>query len=86
VRRSPVAGRRARRVRPNGSRQGRQAHCVEQTIDAGKQVISYKVQHDRFGKPEGGGSTFHGFEAKTFDGKMVAGRSRTTVTPQMSFD
>jgi hypothetical protein len=60
-------------------------HCVEQTIDADKQVINYKVQHNRFGMPEGGGSTYHVFEAKTFDGKTVAGRSRTTA-PQKSFD
>jgi hypothetical protein len=60
-------------------------HCVEQTIDADKQVINYKVQHDRFGVPEGGGSTYHVFEAKTFDGKTAAGRSRTTA-PQKSFD
>jgi hypothetical protein len=60
-------------------------HCVEQTIDADKQVINYKVQHNRFGMPEGGGSTYHVFEAKTFDGKIAAGRSRTTA-PQKSFD
>jgi hypothetical protein len=35
--------------------------------------------------PEGGGSTYHVFEAKTFDGKIAAGRSRTTA-PQKSFD
>jgi hypothetical protein len=60
-------------------------HCVEQTIDADRQVINYKVQHNRFGKPEGGGSTYHVFEGKTFDGKTAAGRSRTTE-PQKSFD
>ena len=60
-------------------------HCIEQTIDAGRQVINYKVQHNRFGMPEGGGSTYHVFEAKTFDGKTAAGRSRTTE-PQKSFD
>jgi hypothetical protein len=60
-------------------------HCVEQTIDSDKQVINYKVQHSRFGMPESGGSTFHVFEAKTFDGKTIAGRSRTT-SPQKSFD
>ena len=60
-------------------------HCVEQTIDEGGQVINYKVQHSRFGVPEGGGSTEHVFEAKTFDGKTAAGRSRTTA-PQKSWD
>jgi len=42
-------------------------HCVEQTIDADRQVINYKVQHDRFHMPEGGGSTEHRFDAKTFE-------------------
>jgi hypothetical protein len=60
-------------------------HCVEQTINTEKQVINYKVQHGRFGKPEGGGSTEHVFEATTFDGKTVAGRSYTK-SPQKSFD
>jgi hypothetical protein len=60
-------------------------YCVEQTIDTGKQVINYKVQHSAFGKPEGGGSTSHVFEAKTLDAKTIAGRSRTTA-PQKSFD
>ena len=60
-------------------------HCIEQTIDADRHVINYKVQHNRFGMPEGGGSTYHVFEAKTFDGKTAAGRSRTTQ-PQKSFD
>jgi hypothetical protein len=59
--------------------------CVEQTIDAGGQVINYKVEHSRFGVPEGGGSTEHVFEAKTFDGKTAAGRSRTR-SPCKSFD
>ncbi|HWC64988.1 MAG TPA: hypothetical protein VG777_02815, partial [Thermoanaerobaculia bacterium] len=59
--------------------------CVEQTIDEGGQVINYKVQHERFGVPEGGGSTEHVFEPKTFDGKTAAGRSRTTA-PQKSWD
>lgn len=59
--------------------------CVEQTIDEGGQVINYKVQHARFGVPEGGGSTYHVFEPKTFDGRTAAGRSRTTA-PQKSYD
>ncbi len=60
-------------------------HCVEQTIDEGGQVINYKVQHERFRVPEGGGSTEHVFEPKTFDGKTAAGRSRTTA-PQKSWE
>jgi len=60
-------------------------HCVEQTIDESGQVINYKVQHARFGVPEGGGSTEHVFEPKTFDGKTAAGRSRTK-SPQKSWD
>ena len=59
--------------------------CVEQTIDESGQVINYKVQHERFGVPEGGGSTEHVFEPKIFDGKTAAGRSRTTA-PQKSWD
>ena len=59
--------------------------CVEQTIDAAGQVINYKVEHSGFGVPEGGGSTEHVFEAKTFDGRTAAGRSRTR-SPQKSFD
>ena len=59
--------------------------CVQQTIDANGQVINFTVEHERFGKPEGGGSTEHVFEPKTFDGKTVAGRSRTKG-PQKSFD
>jgi len=60
-------------------------HCVEQTIDESGQVINYKVQHSRFGVPEGGGSTEHVFESKTFDGRTAAGRSRTK-SPQKSWD
>ncbi len=60
-------------------------HCIEQTIDADRQVINYKVQHDRFHRPEGGGSTEHRFDATTFDGKTIAGRAWTR-SPQKSFD
>ncbi|HXO22658.1 MAG TPA: hypothetical protein VOA87_22280 [Thermoanaerobaculia bacterium] len=60
-------------------------HCIEQTVDADKQVINYKVQHNRFKMPEGGGSTEHRFDATTFDGKTIAGRSWTR-SPQKSFD
>jgi hypothetical protein len=35
--------------------------------------------------PEGGGSTEHLFDAKTFDGKTIAGRAWTR-SPQKSFD
>ncbi len=60
-------------------------HCVRQTIDADKQVINYDVGHQRFGSlGENGGSTEHVFEAKTFDGKTIAGRARTKG-PQKSF-
>ena len=59
--------------------------CVEQTIDAAGQVINYKVEHARFGVPVGGGSTEHVFEAKTFDGRTAAGRSRIR-SPQKIFD
>ncbi len=60
-------------------------HCVEQTLDSNKQVINFKVQDSRFGKPESGGSTEHIFEATTFDGKTIAGRAHTKKA-QMSFD
>ena len=65
------------------SKQGK-LRCVEQVIDSDKKVINYKVQHEAFKMPEGGGSTFHVFEAKVFDGKTVAGRVRTTQ-PQKDF-
>ena len=60
-------------------------HCIQQTIDANKQVIGYRVEHGRFEMTPSGGSTYEVFEAKTFDGKTIAGRSRTTET-QKSFD
>jgi hypothetical protein len=60
-------------------------HCVEQTINTKKEVINFTVHHEKFKMPEGGGSTFQVFEAKTFDSKTIAGRSRTTA-PQKSFD
>lgn len=60
-------------------------HCVQQTIDTSGQVINFSVEHARFGKPEGGGSTEHVFEPKAFDARTVAGRSRTKG-PQKSFD
>ena len=61
-------------------------HCVQQVINAEKQVINFEIRDNRFGdRPPGGGSTEHVFEAKTFDGKTIAGRSRTKG-PQKSFD
>lgn len=60
-------------------------HCVQQIINAEKQVINYEVWHKRFGMPQGGGSTYHVFDAKTFDDKTIAGRARTT-SPQKSFN
>lgn len=60
-------------------------HCVEQTIDADKQVINYKVQHQRFKFPVSGGSTEQVFTATKLDGKTIAGRSYTK-SPQKSFD
>jgi len=80
----PPEARRDRFARADLVKAGK-LHCVEQTIDAGGQVINYKVEHSRFGVPEGGGSTEHVFEPKTFDGKTAAGRSRTR-SPQKSFD
>jgi hypothetical protein len=61
-------------------------HCVQQVIDADKQVINFEVRDKGFGaRQPGGGSTEHVFEAKTFDGKAIAGRARTK-SPQKSFD
>jgi hypothetical protein len=62
------------------------AHCVQQTINADRQVINFEVGHEAFGRRgEGGGSTEQVFEATTFDGKTIAGRARTK-SPQKSFD
>ncbi len=60
-------------------------HCVQQTIDKNKQVIQYTIQDSHFGMAVSGGSTEQVFEAKTFDGKTIAGRARTK-SPQKSFD
>src|SRR6478735_3652496 len=46
-------------------------HCVRQTIDASKQVINYRIEHQRFQMTPSGGSSYQVFEAKTFDGKTV---------------
>lgn len=60
-------------------------HCVQQTINTGKQVINYEVRHNRFKLPVSGGSTAQVFEAQTFTENAIAGRARTTST-QKSFD
>lgn len=60
-------------------------HCIQQTIDADQRVIGYRVEHGRFQMTPSGGSTYQVFEAKTYDGKTIAGRARTTET-QKSFD
>jgi hypothetical protein len=60
--------------------------CVQQVINTEKQVINFEVRDKGFGdRPPGGGSTDHVFEAKSLDGKNIAGRARTT-SPQKSFD
>jgi hypothetical protein len=60
-------------------------HCVQQTINAEKQVINYRVEDGRFRTTDSGGSSEQVFEATTFDGKRVAGRARTS-SEQKSFD
>ncbi|MFI5293863.1 MAG: hypothetical protein ACHQ0Y_02425 [Thermodesulfovibrionales bacterium] len=61
-------------------------HCVEQIINSEKQVVNFKVHDKSFGsRPPSGGSTEHVFDAKTFDGITVAGRSYTK-SQQSSFD
>lgn len=60
-------------------------HYVQQTIDTEGQVINFEVRHERFKMPESGGSSYQVFEPKTFDKKVIAGRSWTT-SPQKSFD
>jgi hypothetical protein len=52
-------------------------HCVQQTIDANKQVINFRVEDSSFSMAPSGGSTNQVFEAKTFDGKTIAGRALT---------
>ncbi|MFI5165691.1 MAG: hypothetical protein ACHQQS_03650 [Thermoanaerobaculales bacterium] len=60
-------------------------HYVQQTINTEGQVINFEVRHELFKMPETGGSSEQVFEPKTFDKKLIAGRSRT-VSPQKSFD
>ncbi len=60
--------------------------CVQQRIDSEKHVINFGVRNKGFGgKQPDGGSTENIFEAKTLNGKTIAGRVRTKST-QMSFD
>jgi hypothetical protein len=58
--------------------------CVLQVINTEKQVIHFEVMGKGFDRMQGA-STEQVLEAKTFDGKTVAGRSRTK-SPQKSFD
>jgi hypothetical protein len=59
--------------------------CVEQVISSEKQVINFTVEAKRFGSTmPSGASTENVFDAKTFDGKTIAGRSYTKST-QKSF-
>jgi hypothetical protein len=58
--------------------------CVEQVVDADRQVIHFEVQGKGYGHMQGG-STEHVFDAKTFDGRTIAGRARTK-SPQTSFE
>jgi hypothetical protein len=59
--------------------------CIEQVINSEKQVINFTVEAKRFGgMMPGGASTENVFDAKTFDGKTIAGRSYTK-SAQKSF-
>ncbi len=80
----PPAAVRDSMARNDLARAGKLA-CIEQTINTEKQVINFKVQHQSFKVPEGGASTEQVFDAKTFDGKTIAGRSHTKEA-QKSFD
>ncbi|CAN5347558.1 hypothetical protein BH11PSE11_BH11PSE11_33290 [soil metagenome] len=61
-------------------------HCVQQVINADKQVINFEVRDKAFGgRQPGGGSTEHVFEATNLDSKSISGRARTK-SPQKSFD
>jgi len=57
-------------------------HCVLQVVSADKQVSHFEVLGKGFGRIQGASSE-HIFDAKTFDGKTAAGRSRTK-SPQMT--
>lgn len=60
-------------------------HCVQQTISSKQEVINFRVEDSHFKMAETGGSTEQRFEAKTLDGKTVAGRAFTR-SPQKSFE
>ena len=57
---------------------------VEVTIDASKAPISVTIRHAVLKPAQSGGSTSDKFDAKTFDGKTIAGRVFRTA-PGMSF-
>jgi len=59
---------------------GGNVHCVVQVLNADKQVMHFEVLGKGFGRIQGA-STEHVFEAKTFNGKSISGRSRT-ASPQ----
>jgi hypothetical protein len=73
----PPAAQRDADARIKISKEGK-LHCVEQTIEADKTVLGFAVLHERFEPFLRGSSSYHKFEAKTFDGKTVAGHSRTS--------
>jgi hypothetical protein len=60
--------------------------CVRQIINADKVARDSEVRHVRFGhRPPRGYTSEQVFDAKTFDGKTIAGRAHTT-TMQKSFE
>jgi hypothetical protein len=73
----PPAAQRDADARIKISKEGK-LHCVEQTIEADKTVLGFAVLHERFDPFLRGSSSYHKFEAKTFDGKTIAGRVRTS--------
>jgi hypothetical protein len=73
----PPAAQRDEDARIKLSKEGK-LHCVEQTIEADQTVLSYAVRHERFKLRLSGSSSWHKFEARTFDGKTIAGRVRTS--------
>ena len=73
----PPAAQRDADARVKVSKTGK-LHCVEQTIEADKTVLSFAVLHERFDPFLRGSSSYHKFEAKAFDAKTIAGRARTS--------
>jgi len=60
--------------------------CIKQVINSDKVARDSEVWHKRLlSRPPRGYTSDQVFEAKTFDGKTIAGRARTT-TVQKSFD